>query len=68
MALAGFGVLFYTSGVFFYGFSAFFAKILDEFGWSKGAASGAFAFQRMEQGVFGPLVGYITDRFGPRLA
>lgn len=68
MAGAGFGVLFYTSGVFFYGFSAFFDAILKDFGWSKGAASGAFAFQRMEQGIFGPIVGYITDRWGPRRA
>ncbi len=68
MAGAGFGVLFYTSGVFFYGFSAFFDAILKDFGWSRGAASGAFAFQRMEQGIFGPIVGYITDRRGPRFA
>ena len=68
MAGAGFGVLFYTSGVFFYGFSAFFDAILNHFGWSRGAASGAFAFQRMEQGIFGPIVGYITDRRGPRFA
>ena len=68
MAGAGFGVLFYTSGVFFYGFSAFFDSMLNHFGWSRGAASGAFAFQRMEQGIFGPIVGYITDRRGPRFA
>jgi MFS family permease len=66
MAIAGFGILFYTSGVFFYGFAAFFDAIVRDFGWSKGAASGAFAFQRMEQGIFGPVVGYISDRFGPR--
>lgn len=66
MALAGFGILFYTSGVFFYGFAPFFDEILNEFGWGAGIASGAFAFQRMEQGIFGPVVGYITDRFGPR--
>jgi MFS family permease len=68
MAGAGFAVLFYTSGVFFYGFSVFFDTILKHFDWSKGAASGAFALQRMEQGVFGPIVGYITDRWGPRRA
>ena len=66
MALSGFGILFYTSGVFFYGFSPFFDEILDEFGWGAGIAAGAFAFQRLEQGIFGPVVGYITDRFGPR--
>ena len=29
-------------------------------------ASLAFAFQRTEQGIFGPIVGYAADRFGPR--
>ena len=66
LAIASFGVLFYTSGVFFYGFAPFFAEILDEFGWSAGVASFAFAFQRMEQGIFGPIVGYVVDRYGPR--
>ncbi len=59
-------MLFYTAGVFFYGFSPFFAEILDEFGWPAWVASLAFAFQRMEQGLFGPIVGYAADRFGPR--
>ena len=68
LAIASFGVLFYTAGVFFYGFAPFFAEILDEFGWPAGVASFAFAFQRMEQGIFGPLVGYVVDRFGPRKA
>lgn len=66
LAIASFGVLFYTAGVFFYGFAPFFSEIIDEFGWPVGVASFAFAFQRMEQGIFGPLVGYVVDRFGPR--
>jgi len=66
MSIAGFGILFYTSGVFFYGFAPFFDQILNEFGWGAGIAAGAFSFQRMEQGIFGPLVGYITDKYGPR--
>lgn len=68
LAIASFGVLFYTAGVFFYGFAPFFDEILDEFKWHAGVASFAFAFQRTEQGIFGPLVGYVVDRFGPRIA
>lgn len=59
-------MLFYTAGVFFYGFAPFFDEILEEFNWPAGVASFAFAFQRTEQGIFGPLVGYVADRFGPR--
>ena len=66
LAVASFGVLFYTAGVFFYGFAPFFSEIIDEFHWPAGVASIAFAFQRMEQGIFGPFVGYVVDRFGPR--
>ena len=66
LAIASFGVLFYTAGVFFYGFAPFFAEILEEFQWQAWVASLAFAFQRMEQGIFGPVVGYAADRFGPR--
>ena len=66
LAIASFGVLFYTAGVFFYGFAPFFAEIIDEFGWPTAVASIAFAFQRTEQGIFGPFVGYVVDRFGPR--
>ncbi len=66
MAIASFGVLFYTAGVFFYGFAPFFDEIIDEFKWPAAVASIAFAFQRTEQGIFGPIVGYVVDRFGPR--
>ena len=51
LAIASFGVLFYTAGVFFYGFAPFFAEIIDEFGWPTAVASIAFAFQRTEQGI-----------------
>lgn len=66
MAIASFGVLFYTAGVFFYGFAPFFDEIINEFQWPAAVASIAFAFQRTEQGIFGPIVGYVVDRFGPR--
>jgi MFS family permease len=38
----------------------------EEFGWSKTMLSAAFSMARAESGIFGPLQGWLTDRFGPR--
>ncbi len=66
MAIA-FGFLsMYTSGVYFYGFSAFFTPIKEQFGWSAAAVSVAFSLQRIEGGVFSPVVGWLFDKVGPR--
>ncbi len=56
----------FTSGSFFYGFSAFFDPIATTFGWSKAATAAALSFQRTESGVVGPFVGILVDRYGPR--
>lgn len=56
----------YTGGTFFYGFTAFFNPILDEFGWSRAALSLAFSLYRMEAGPVGLLAGYLVDRFNPK--
>ena len=40
----------------------------DEFGWSKAALSGAFSMQQIENGMLGPVQGWLIDRFGPRLS
>ncbi len=37
-----------------------------EFGWSRTTLSGAFSAVRMEEGLLGPLQGWMLDRFGPR--
>jgi len=38
-----------------------------EFGWSRTTLSGAFSAVRMEEGLLGPLQGWLLDRFGPRV-
>lgn len=38
-----------------------------EFGWSRTALSGAFSAVRLEEGLLGPLQGWMLDRFGPRM-
>jgi MFS family permease len=39
-----------------------------EFGWSKAALSGAFSMQQVENGLLGPVQGWLIERFGPRLS
>jgi MFS family permease len=56
----------YNGGIMFYGFTAFFNPILNEFGWTRAATSFAFSLQRLEGGIAAPIVGYFIDRVGPR--
>jgi len=39
----------------------------EEFGWSRTLLSAAFALARAESAVLGPIQGWLTDRFGPRV-
>ncbi len=66
IVLAGFATGYFSSGAFFFGFSAFFNPIVVQFGWSHAVTSIAFSIQRTETGVIGPFVGTLVDRFGPR--
>ena len=47
-------------------FSTYAAVLRQEFGWSRGALSGAFSMARLESGMLGPVEGWLLDRFGPR--
>ena len=58
-----------TLGVAFglyFSFPVFYVALLEEFGWSRGAAAGAFSLSAIVQGVLSPLVGALVDRVGPR--
>jgi MFS family permease len=48
-------------------FSLFFPPILDEFGWERGLTAGAFSVGFIVSALFGPLLGRLMDRHGPRL-
>ena len=54
------------TGAFFYGFSALFDPIIEEFGWSRALTSVAFALQQGESGIAAPIVGVLVDKMGPR--
>ncbi len=55
-----------NTGFSYFGMSAFFPSIEQEFGWSRTAISGAFSLARIESGFMGPFEGYLTDRLGAR--
>ena len=55
-----------STGLAYFGLSAYFPSFEREFGWSRGAISGAFAMARVESGLLGPAEGYMTDRLGPK--
>mgnify|MGYP005859350813 CR=1 FL=1 len=56
----------YTSGVVFYGFTAIFRPIAEEFGWSYVEVSLAASIRGMEAGLLAPVLGLIIDRWGAR--
>jgi MFS family permease len=48
-------------------FSLLLPPLIDEFGWNRGLAAGAFSFGFMVSAFLGPIVGRVMDRYGPRL-
>lgn len=53
-------------GTAYYGFTAFFNPIADEFRWSAAKISFAFSLRSVEAGVLAPLIGFFTDKLGVR--
>ena len=66
MVAAGSGLQFMQAALLHQAFGAYFAALVTERGWSKGALSGAAAMQPMESALLGPALGWIVDRFGPQ--
>jgi sugar phosphate permease len=66
MALASGLLCLWGYGYHVYGFSALFKPISSELGFSRTATSLAASLTRLEGGLEAPLVGYLSDRYGPR--
>ena len=66
VVFACFVIALYMSGVVFYGFTALFEPIADEFGWSYTQISIAASIRGLESGLLAPFVGLLVDRWGPR--
>lgn len=63
---ASFLIAFYTGGVVFFGFTAIFEPLANEFGWSYAQISLATSLRGFEMGLLAPLVGLVVDRWRPR--
>ncbi len=66
VVLACFIIGLYVSAATFFGFTAFFEPIRQEFGWSYTQISFATSLRGFEMGIFAPIVGFLVDRFGSR--
>lgn len=66
MTLAGGLLCLWGYGFSAYGFSALFKPIAQELGFSRAATSVAASITRFEGGLEAPLVGWLSDRYGPR--
>jgi sugar phosphate permease len=64
---AGFGIESLVGALMFHAYGAYAVLLREEFGWSKTMLSAAFAMARAESGILGPVQGWLTDRFGPRV-
>lgn len=63
---AAFLIALYVGGVVFYGFTAVFEPIAEEFGWSYAQVSIGASIRGLEVGLLAPLIGMLVDRWGPR--
>lgn len=63
---AAFVIALYIGGVVFYGFTAIFEPIANEFGWSYAQVSVAASLRGLETGLLAPVIGMLVDRWGPR--
>ena len=58
---------FLNQAIFTIGLAAFIPQVRKETGWSLTAISLGFSIKQFEQGLLGPISGYLIDRLGPRL-
>ncbi|MYE47765.1 MAG: MFS transporter [Chloroflexi bacterium] len=66
IAAAGFLSQFMFGVLMFHSFGTYVALMQADFGWSRTTFSFAFAAQRIESGVLGPIQGWVIDTYGPR--
>ncbi len=67
IAAAGAGLYFLHAALLLQAFGAYVAVLSEEHGWSKTALAGGAALQSIEGALLGPALGWLVDRFGPRL-
>ena len=63
---ACFVLSFFVGGIAFWGFTAYFTPLVNEFGWSYTQISFASSLRGLEMGILAPLMGFLVDRLSPR--
>lgn len=63
---AGFGSQMLVGMLLFHSFGLYVVELERDFGWSKTRLAIAFSLARVEDGLLGPVQGWLLDRFGPR--
>ena len=53
-------------GTFQYSFGVFVKPLINRFGWSRTAISASITTRSITSGLTGPMVGALSDRYGPR--
>ena len=66
LAATLFLIMVFTGGIGFYVFPVFIASLHSGLGWSITQISGAIGLWAIVFGLSGPLVGAVSERFGPR--
>ncbi|MGE0229587.1 MAG: MFS transporter [Dehalococcoidia bacterium] len=66
LVVGGFSAMALNGALLFHAFGSYVVLLKDDFGWSGTAFAVAFALQRVETGLLGPVDGWFVDRFGPR--
>ncbi len=66
IVLSGGILCLWGAGYQVYGFSALFKPIAKELGFSRAETSIAASIGQVEGGIAAPVMGWFTDRFGPR--
>jgi MFS family permease len=66
IVLASYFIVFISWGAQ-YSFGVFFKPVLNEFGWSRAAISGAYSLSMVLTGFFYIFAGRLVDKFGPRI-
>ena len=57
----------FVAGAAYFAFGVFFKPVLNEFGWTRAATSGAFSLSWVSQALLLVVMGKLTDRFGTRV-
>ena len=64
---ASFAIQALNSGLLYSGFGVYFVPLQNEFGWSRTLLATGFSVNRIESTLLGPIQGWATDKFGPRI-